>query len=625
MGKRTTIVLASAGAVAAVLQRRRTMRQETTPPLALRLLSEGAMAVDRRYGWHRLPRPLGVLVLFGVRNVLREKNLFDTNAQPAVDLPPLGPPDPAHRRGRTIDGSHNDLDEPRMGMVGSRFGRNVPIEHTFQEPQPEIMTPSPRLVSRKLLTRHEFQPAPTANALVATWLQFMIRDGFSHGTSPTEKPWEVPLEDDDPWPDRPMRIMRTPPDPTRPPGSELPPTYVNTQTHWWDLSQIYGSSEVEQQMVRSGEDGKLRIDPDGRVPYPTDPRFNPARVPGFWLGLGMMQTLFVQEHNAICDRLRADYPTWSDDRLFGTARLVNAAVVGKIHSVDWSPTVVGHPTSRMALHADWWGLAGKKVHNLLGRISDNRLISGTLGSETEHFGVPFTITEEFVAIYRMHQMVPDTYSIRSADDDGLIQESRLRELTGQWGLDALRKLEMRDLLYSFGTMNAGLVTLHNYPRDLQEFERPDGKLMDLASTEVLRTRELGLPRYNEFRRLLHLAPATDFEALTDNPLWAQEMREVYHGDIEQLDLLIGMYAERRPPGFAFSDTAFHLFVLTAPRRLSSDRFYTRDCRPEVYTPAGMDWIEHTSMGTILLRHYPELHTAMGSPKNAFAPWARSTR
>jgi Animal haem peroxidase len=347
-------------------------------------------------------------------------------------------------------------------------------------------------------------------------------------------------------------------------------------------------------------------------------------VPGFWLGLGMMQTLFVQEHNAICDRLHADYTTWSDDKLFNTARLINSALVGKIHTVNWSPTVVGHPTSRLGLHTDWWGLAGEKVHNRFGRISNSRLISGALGSQTEHFGVPFTITEEFVAIYRMHQMVPDNYSIRSVDDDRVIQESRLRDLSGPWALDALRKLEMRDLLYSFGTMNAGLVTLHNYPNDLQEFERPDGKLMDLAATEVLRTRELGLPRYNEFRRLLHLEPAKDFESLTDNPIWAQEMRDVYHGDIEQLDLLIGMYAEKRPPGFAFSDTAFHLFILTAPRRLSSDRFYSRDCRPEVYTPAGMDWIEHNSMGTILLRHYPELRRAMGSPKNAFAPWVRST-
>ena len=95
------------------------------------------------------------------------------------------------------------------------------------------------------------------------------------------------------------------------------------------------------------------------------------------------------------------------------------------------------------------------------------------------------------------------------------------------------------------------------------------------------------------------------------------------GDIERVDLLVGMYAEPRPPGFAFSNTAFHLFVLTAPRRLSSDRFLSTDFSPKVYTQVGIEWVEFNNMGTIILRHHPELRQAMGSIKNAFGPWKRS--
>ena len=79
----------------------------------------------------------------------------------------------------------------------------------------------------------------------------MIQDWFSHGTSPTDDPWEIPLADDDPWPDRPMRIMRTRPDPTAPPGEHRRPTYANTSTHWWDVSQIYGTTAETEQFVRS--------------------------------------------------------------------------------------------------------------------------------------------------------------------------------------------------------------------------------------------------------------------------------------------------------------------------------------------------------------------------------------
>ncbi len=60
----------------------------------------------------------------------------------------------------------------------------------------------------------------------------------------------------------------------------------------------------------------------------------------------------------------------------------------------------------------------------------------------------------------------------------------------------------------------------------------------------------------------------DFAALTDKPQWAQELRRLYDNDIERVDLMVGMYAERRPQGFAFSDTAFRIFALMASRRLN---------------------------------------------------------
>jgi hypothetical protein len=184
-------------------------------------------------------------------------------------------------------------------------------------------------------------------------------------------------------------------------------------------------------------------------------------------------------------------------------------------------------------------------------------------------------------------------------------------------------MSLTDLFYTFGTMNPGLVTLHNYPRFLQTFRRPDGHLMDLAATDILRSRELGVPRYNEFRRLLHLAAPRDFGELTDNPQWAKEISEVYGGDIERVDLSVGMFAERRPRGFAFSDTAFRIFILMASRRLNSDRFFTKDFTDEVYTPEGMRWIEENSMSTVLLRHCPALRSAMRGVDNAFGIWSRN--
>ena len=188
----------------------------------------------------------------------------------------------------------------------------------------------------------------------------------------------------------------------------------------------------------------------------------------------------------------------------------------------------------------------------------------------------------------------------------------------------LRKISMQDLFYSFGTLHPGLVSLHNFPRFLQHFERPDGKLMDLAATDILRHREMGVPRYCEFRRLMHLDAPTTFDQLTTDRATAAKMEQLYGGDIERVDLMVGLFGEDKPVGFAFSDTAFRIFILMASRRLNSDRFFTKDFTPAVYTKPGLEWIADNSMATVLLRHWPELRPAMRGVDNAFVPWTRTT-
>jgi len=58
----------------------------------------------------------------------------------------------------------------------------------------------------------------------------------------------------------------------------------------------------------------------------------------------------------------------------------------------------------------------------------------------------------------------------------------------------------------------------------------------------------------------------------------------------------------------------------ASRRLKSDRFFTRDFRPSVYTRAGFDWVKRTTMTDVLLRHFPELGPALEGVNNSFSPW-----
>jgi hypothetical protein len=578
-----------------------------------KLLTSTAGALDRRFGWDKLPRPLGVLTLVGLRTRLREKNLYDTGVGGAKAAPSDGP-----HSTRTFDGSYTDLEQPAMGMIGARFGRNVPVEGTYPESEPELLEPNPRVVSRELLTREEFQPATIVNVLAGAWLQFEVHDWFSHGKNVPEKPFELDLADDDPWPDRPMRIERTRSDPA-PDANGGPPTYVTADSHWWDGSQIYGSDPAFSEALRSKEDGKLRLDPDGQLPRDLEKVVDLTGVAGnFWLGLALLHTVFTHEHNSICDRLKADNPRWSDDELYARARLINAALMAKIHTVEWTPAIIAHPTTKYAMRANWYGILGKR----LGKRSSNEVLGGIPGSPTSHHGVPYSLTEEFVAVYRMHPLLPDDFTFRSIETDEVLQERTFRELGALDTRARLDEVGFVNSFYSLGIAHPGAITLHNYPRFLQEFKRPDGTVVDLAATDVLRIRERGVPRYNEFRRLFHLKPAATFEELTDNPEWAKELQRVY-GDVERVDLMVGLYAEPLPKGFGFSDTAFRVFILMASRRLKSDRFFTSDYNAETYTQAGLDWIDETTMIDVLKRHYPELEPALRGVDNAFAPWTRT--
>jgi hypothetical protein len=186
------------------------------------------------------------------------------------------------------------------------------------------------------------------------------------------------------------------------------------------------------------------------------------------------------------------------------------------------------------------------------------------------------------------------------------------------------------VFYSFGVANPGAITVHNFPNFLRKLRRPDGEIVDLASIDVMRDRERGVPRYNRFRRLLGVRPIRSFDDLANplHPSLPEELRRIYgqtggKDNVERLDLMVGLFSEVPPDGFGFSDTAFRIFILMASRRLNSDRFFTTDYTPAVYTQAGMDWINDNSMATVLLRHYPQLRPAIGALPNAFAPWDRA--
>jgi hypothetical protein len=572
--------------------------------------------------WYDFPDLIAGPKLFQNRNELREKNLHDTEDPP---FEPSSEPPPADARGwRTSDGTHNDVSSPRMGCAGMRFGRNVPLSETFPDTA-NMMNPSPRRVSLELLTRTRFQEASFLNVIAAAWIQFMVHDWFVHKKGAWSFTHDIPLDDGDTWHERPMRVPKTPADAPKVAGSTRPPAYINENTHWWDGSAIYGSSPSTQASLRAGREGKVLVSPSGRLGV--DP-VTGREITGFtengWVGLSLLHGLFALEHNAICDELKKHNALWDDERLFQQARLVNAALLAKIHTAEWSTSIIPHPVASTGVRANWFGLL-EKLPNVFPGLQDRDILRGIPGSPTEHHGTPFSLTEEFVSVYRMHTLMPDHFTFRSAATGGELDQFELPDLSGRRGVDVLARFNPADLFYSLGIAHPGAVRLHNYPKSLQNLVQDNGERFDLGTVDILRDRERGVPRYNQFRRLIHKPAVRSFDEISDVPEWCEEIRRVYGNDLEKVDTMVGLMCEPLPKGFGFSDTAFRIFLLMASRRLKSDRFLSKDFRKEVYTKPGMDWANETTMIDVISRHFPALAEPMKGLDSAFKPWTAKAR
>ena len=383
------------------------------------------------------------------------------------------------------------------------------------------------------------------------------------------------------------------------------------------------------------------------------------------------------------------YKDVSADELFNVARLVVAAEIAKIHTTEWTPQLLyGEPLYK-GMNANWNGLLGtgdpddsKILSNIVAKgfgTSKNAtkesqwysvFASGPgifgLGSKVphysitnpdkvnggvNHFGSPFNFPEEFVTVYRLHPLVPDLIEYREVDKDPnqIAQKVAVIETFEGKATEAMRSRGMANWGLSMGRQQLGLLTLHNDPMFLQNIKLPrldtPTQQVDIPALDLIRDREHGVPRFNEFRRQYGLRQMTSYDDFVDQHLapgsparlqqeeTVKQLREVYgthvcdaskvitdaqvnddgspindclgHANgsvvdnIEDVDTVVGWLAEyTRPHGFAISETQFVVFILNASRRLFSDRFFTSSFRPEFYTQFGVDWVNHNGPGPI---------------------------
>ncbi|OXV05112.1 hypothetical protein Egran_07120, partial [Elaphomyces granulatus] len=404
----------------------------------------------------------------------------------------------------------------------------------------------------------------------------------------------------------------------RPPLNSRFPAFRNENPQWWDGSQIYGETIAETYRLRTHPvtgklepNGKLYVDPKTHL-LGVDPQTG-IPLTGFndnwWLGLEILHTVFAREHNRICDLLIESERHLTEQEIFETTRLINCALMAKIHTVEWTPSIIAHPSIQPALDANWMGLFGhffgEKAARKLAKWLPNGFVKDVLTgvpmSETDHHGTPYSLTEEFNAVYRLHPLIPDEVEIKRCGTEQKIGTYKMADIAFSESRTPFKdKAEMVDVIYSFGTANPGAIIARNYPNFLRDLALPGDpisgrkQILDLAAVDLIRDRSRGVPRYCEFRRQLRMSAPESFEELAGLfdgnhrpspdqdpfPNLVKELHDLYGGDLEAVDTMVGMFLEVPPADFGFSDTAFRIFILMASRRLKSDRFFTEDYTEE---------------------------------------------
>ncbi|CAK5273932.1 unnamed protein product, partial [Mycena citricolor] len=304
--------------------------------------------------WWTLPVYIALIYLGATRTQLEANNLFDTYEDGEFPVMSCAG---VNTNARTLDGLCNNLTVPGMGSINTRFHRFIPINDSWSETGSTLYTPNPRLISQKILSRQSFTPATSINMLAVAWIQFQTHDWFSHGIENDPNNflvWDVPAGD----PllatgQKNMSLRRT----VFETHDGRPNTYTNVNTHWWDLSQIYGVDNATHAPLRAGVDGKMKVAADGLLPMGANGLDATGFNDNWWVGLSMMHNIWTKEHNAVADMFKAANPSWNDQEIYDHARLVTTALNAKIHTVEWTPALLQDQTLQMAMNANWYGLA----------------------------------------------------------------------------------------------------------------------------------------------------------------------------------------------------------------------------------------------------------------------------
>ncbi|XP_007667187.1 prostaglandin G/H synthase 2 [Ornithorhynchus anatinus] len=351
------------------------------------------------------------------------------------------------------------------------------------------------------------------------------------------------------------------------------PAFTKALNHGVDLNHIYGETLDRQHKLRLFKDGKMKYQMiDGEMYPPTvkdtqAEMIYPPHIPehlrfavgqevfGLVPGLMMYATIWLREHNRVCDVLTQEHPEWDDERLFQTTRLILIGETIKIVIEDYVQHLSGY-------------------HFKL-KFDPELLFN-------QRFQYQNRIAAEFNTLYHWHPLLPDTFNIH-------------------------------DQVYTYQQFlyNNSIMLDHGLSRMVESFSRQiagrvaGGRnvppaVMKVSMASIDQSRQMRYQSLNEYRKRFLLKPFKSFEDLTGEKDMAAELEALY-GDIDAMELYPALLVEKPRPGAIFGETMVELGAPFSLKGLMGNPI----CSPEYWKPStfggevGFEIINTASLQTLI--------------------------
>ncbi|MEL6494200.1 MAG: peroxidase family protein [Cyanobacteria bacterium J06623_7] len=490
----------------------------------------------------------------------------------------------------SLDGTGNNLANPNYGSVQSELLNIAPLDYGDRISSPGgANRPNSRVISNTL-AQQDSLIASDRGLTNFSWAfgQFIDHDIIlTPEVAGAEVEIAVPTGDPHLDPQGTGRVTipldHTAFTPETGTSIENPAQISNQITPWLDGSNIYGSDAERNQYLRANTGGRLKVSGGNLLPFGDNDleNANPARQnPETLFAAGdvrgnenavlvSIHTLFVREHNRLAQELSVAHPDWTDEQLYQRARQINIAQYQAIVYNEYLPSILGQDA--LAEYTGYDSTVNPSIDRSFASAGF-RIGHTQLSSQIDR------LDNEGLEIAAGHLTLAESF-FRSTDavsTEGI--DSIVRGLSASTSQNIDLKLidDVRNLLFTFGPHVSG---------------------RDLLAINIERGRINGIDDYNTVRAAYGLPTITSFEEITTN-VEVQDSLENLYGDVDNIDLFIGLLAEEHLPGAPLGETFRAIIARQFSALRDGDRLYYENS----FTPDEITSIEATTLGKLIQRN-----------------------